>query len=183
MVKKRFKILLSEYLIRDFMLLEYEKVFFQEKTNLKVAIITATLATNCEGKKHSHQKRIPNSALQNFKKKVLSKESKIQRVQTFQDLYMIVQSCKVFGVGNLTIYDVSLRIGFYLSIYPIRLYLQAGSKIGYQRLIESGIIKVGEIENYLKSQNILSYHFENFLCLYRDKFISQSIEFSRNKRC
>ena len=183
LVKKHFNTLVSEYLNKEYIKLECEKIFFQEQSNLKDAIIFATISKKCFGKKHNHQQRIPNTVLKNFKNKVLGQINRIKGVQTFEELFVIIQSCKIFGIGILTIYDVSLRIGFYLAIFPEKLYLQAGSKIGYQNLIGGQIISEYEVENYINHKNISYYHFENFLCLYRDQFIETYIETKRKVSC
>ena len=55
----------------------------------------------------------------------------------------IVEACakQIKGIGELTIYDTALRIGFYLDIYPDKVYLHAGTREGAKRLIGEDKVK------------------------------------------
>ena len=101
-----------------------------------VSIITnAALARDDFGKKMKHQKRINNETLGVFKERMLKKEHEISEARSFPELLQIVESCRVFGIGELTCYDVATRIGFFLGIEPDAVYLHAGTKKGAENLL------------------------------------------------
>lgn len=93
--------------------------------------------------KCSHQKRISNGLLKVFAKKVERKKMLIHNVADFNELYEHIESCRIRGIGRLTIYDCAIRIGYILKpqILPTDVYLNAGAFKGAQALYELEILR------------------------------------------
>lgn len=174
------------------------KKFYQNIATIEDVIKYASKGVTPDLLKHPHQRRIPNSVLNKFSNKLLKKKKEIQEVKNFESLYLIIGNNKIKGIGDLTVYDTTLRIGFYLKIYPTKLFVQAGSKVGYMRLVN-----VSHVSNPVANicipellRNIKKYHLENFLCIYKKCFLkndfisveeigkcSQILKYSSNSIC
>lgn len=122
------------------------------------------------GKKNSHQNRIPKETLENFKKEIKKQKEAISECRTFDELLGISENSTIDGIGLLTEYDIAFRYGWQIGIYPDKVYLHAGTKIGAKNL---GIVKRGakyltkeELPAYLKA--IEPWMVEDFLCVEKD---------------
>jgi len=152
-------------------LLEY----YKNLSSLKEAIICAGDAKDHTGKRHPHQRRLKKNTLKNFKKKLIKKKDKIQNVKTFDELFKIVEECKVKGIGDLTIYDTALRIGAKLGLTPEVIYLHAGTKEGAKKLLNkkrftSKFICKESLPTPFLDKDLTPAHLEDILCIYKDRF-------------
>lgn len=88
------------------------------------------------GKRHPHQYRIPLSILREVERDLQAVSASLRSCATFDELFRLVQSeiGGICGVGELTIYDVTTRLGAYLGLEPERVYLHAGTKEGARYL-------------------------------------------------
>jgi len=50
-----------------------------------------------------------------------------------------IESCRVYGVGELACYDAALRIGGNLNIFPEKIYLHAGTRTGARELLKQRV--------------------------------------------
>ena len=135
----------------------------QEK--LEDAIVYAALAENHLGKRNNHQKRRKKINLEKFAANLVDKKSEIQRANSFDELLIIVENCKISGIGPLTCYDTTQRIGAKIKLFPEHIYLHAGTKIGAEKLFGKRL-KVKFIDKTdLPSpfQNVTLTLFSNFL--------------------
>lgn len=107
----------------------------QKAENLSLCIHMAATARDRLDKKHKHQYRIRNVILQDFADKLLMQEELIFNSQSFHELYELIEQNRIRGIGLLTIYDTSLRIGMHLRLYPERVYLHRGAKKGAEKLL------------------------------------------------
>lgn len=134
-------------------------------------------------KKHSHQKRLKESALENGSKILYANREQLKKCKDFDELHRTVKQLidgnkdkdedeNTTGLGPLYIYDTSLRIASKLSIGPESVYLHAGALEGAKKLM--GIIgdqEKLEINKFPKELQVLKAHeIENLLCLYKDNF-------------
>lgn len=134
----------------------------------------------------SHQRRIPKGIRKAFLSSMQKlKELDFIKANYFDGILKIVKKCKVKGIGDLTVYDTSLRIAFYFSrkrnnVLPTNVYLHAGALIGANTLIKKGYLnnyhKVGDEKiackkDFCKAIRVLkAYEIEDFLCIFKNEF-------------
>jgi radical SAM protein with 4Fe4S-binding SPASM domain len=131
---------------------------------------------NKERIKASHQIRISNKTLKFFGVQVSKHITKDSNFKNFEELFKKVKKIagSVKGIGNLTIYDTALRIGFYLSnqVFPKDfVYLSRGTKEGAEALLGRKVKNAENVEVFRKYFNELdSRQIENILCIEKEYF-------------
>lgn len=141
-------------------------------------------------KKYSHQRRIPKDKLDTYKGELLPLKKEVKNYRDFDSIYELFKNHKTNGIGELTIYDVSLRISQNYGIYPDKVYLHAGTKKG---AINTGLVKpygrkdkltVDEISAKFKwLKGVEPYLIEDFLCIYKDNICEKNYKKYRDKSC
>jgi hypothetical protein len=129
------------------------------------------------GKRHPHQRRISNEALQQWAAKLGKAQARIQafRGQAFEDLFDFIneQASAVSGLGPLMVYDTALRIGANIDCLPKDwVYLHAHARIPG---VGSGVrrIKKSKLPEALKAlEDLDAYEIEDFLCIYHDPIVN-----------
>ncbi|MGP8049679.1 MAG: hypothetical protein ACLPYB_03630 [Desulfobaccales bacterium] len=150
----------------------HELKWFREQPDLKATIECAALAINCKGERCPHQRRLKKVDLEHAKDALLKRLEEIKKVKSFDDLFLLIQGLlkDIKGIGELYIYDTSLRIGARLDLFPTKVYLHAGTRVGAQALLGLAIknesIEVSELTKEL--QKLKPYEIEDFLCIYRE---------------
>ncbi len=94
-------------------------------------------------------------------------------VGTFEELHQLVADCTkhIDRFGVLARYDISLRIGANLGIWPEIVYLHAGTKKGCKKLGVPFKGKTVEMSALPKPvQRLKPHHADNFLCIYKGSF-------------
>lgn len=143
------------------------------QATLKDAIIKAAYSIDHIGKKHPHQYRIKREVLKNFSDSIIQHINAISKANNFTELITIIQSSKVKGIGELAVYDISVRVGGFLNIWPDRIYLHAGAKTGALALnlnITSDVISRDDLPLELKDSDLSCYELEDILCIYKKMF-------------
>lgn len=150
-----------------------EQEWFGDKSlSLKVVIVRACLSRMPhpdDGRciKLSHQRRIPVVTLKEASDFLVARKSEIKKCNIFNELHELVNSTilPIRGVGELLVYDVSARIGNFLSLEPDVIYLHAGTRKGAYALGLDGR------RNYIKKSELpKEFHkltpgqLENVLC-------------------
>jgi len=138
------------------------------------AVERAALSVDASGKKHRHQYRLQRQTLAAFANNLINNLHHISTVNDFEELIQLVRAAKILGIGELAVYDVAVRIGAYLNIWPEKIYLHAGTRVGTEALI--GNVKGETIEKDLlpadfRSPNLSCYELEDMLCIYKKLFI------------
>ena len=105
--------------------------FVKKQNNINDAIQTAVLAINENGKMFSHQTCIKKSVLYSYIDSLVNVNNQIQNSKTFEELHNILSVNRVFGIGDLTVYDTTLRLSQYLNLFPEYIYIHAGTKKGW----------------------------------------------------
>ena len=146
---------------------------FEQMKDLERAISTATLSVTKQGKRHSHQRRLPASVLTEVKDRLLQKIKEVESCQNFDQLYGLVSGiCRdVHGAGPLLAYDVSSRIafGFRTDLRPQLVYLHAGAAKGAEKLGVTG--PNAKLKDFpVPIRRLDSAQAEDFLCVFKDKF-------------
>lgn len=92
-------------------------------------------------------------------------------VEAFDTLYDLVREAKPWGIGELSVYNVTARIGAWKGVRPIiYVYLHAGPLKGWKALTGSGKnpyrILVAELPEPLR--HLAPHRTEDLFCEYRD---------------
>ena len=142
---------------------------YYDQQTLNDAIRIAALSVLPGGKRHGHQRRIIQPALNESARRLLDVQDKIKMCRNFEDLRGFVDRKigDVWGIGTLTIYDISLRIGAKLGLYPQAVYLHRGVISGAKALGLNYRQKSIPIKNIPEpiSSNLEPYEIEDFLCI------------------
>lgn len=101
---------------------------------------------------------------------------RLKRCKEFHSLYQLVQGVaeSVGGLGPLSIYDTSLRLGSNLTISPEKIYLHSGTLAGYKILVNEKVEEEFVNRNVFRSIPLLGSmepkYIEDILCIYKKTF-------------
>ena len=90
---------------------------------------------------------------------------------SFEDIYKDVNSLRIKGMGDLFIYDITLRIAYGKGIYPKKyVYIHRGSKIGLNKLLNRSCGKSKVLTTTIPSpvSQLSAMEIEDFLCVMKD---------------
>jgi hypothetical protein len=143
--------------------------YFRHLPSLADAIDCAARAVNSQGKRFSHQYRIPSVALSEAKSRLTAGTDSIASCSNFDVLHSLLSGyfTTVSGLGPLYLYDTTLRLGAYLNLAPTAVYLHAGTRTGVLALgldASSEIIPVGAFRKPI--QMLPACEIEDFLCIF-----------------
>lgn len=144
--------------------------FFKKRT-LVEAIERAGFSI--DGKVHGHQRRVGKEKLERASKALFKNIDKLEACRSFEELHELIADCTkhIHPFGVLARYDISLRIGANLGLWPEIVYLHAGTKKGCKKLGVKFKRTTVEMSALPKAvQRLKPYHAENFLCIYKDGF-------------
>lgn len=148
-----------------------------EAASLEEAVWLATDSIGRDGKMYSHQVKVRKSS-RDALAEVMLRKLRPRRLSSFHDLFLFTRDNAPWGIGELTIYDVSLRVGAYLRLEPKRLYLHTGVREGITSLADSARVRISVKAPWLISPDV-PWRFEHymtwddtedFLCTYRRVF-------------
>jgi hypothetical protein len=93
---------------------------------------------------------------------------KITNAKDFDELFDIIKTNRPKGAGELITYDVALSIGYYLKLYPEKVYVHAGAKKGLENILNRKYhgdrINKNELPEPFCSCNLDCILLEDFLC-------------------
>ena len=146
--------------------------WFIRQPTLGDAIEDAALARDSSGKRYSHQRRIKRAAIQKAFSLLSGALERIRRSRDFAELFHLIGAVleDVPGIGELYVYDTSLRIGAKLKLYPKEVYLHAGVRRGAQALgLDAGpTLKMSQLPREFRS--LLPHEIEDVLCIFKKEF-------------
>jgi hypothetical protein len=127
---------------------------------------------NSRGKRYSHQRRLKRAALKQALRTLLNESGDIEQARDFDDLFRIIKAAVVpiAGIGELYVYDTSLRIGAKLNLFPTIVYLHTGTRIGAQALglnDSAGTLKVSALPREFRT--LQPHELEDVLCIFKDE--------------
>lgn len=147
--------------------------WFHRQPSLESDMKIAAKAEDHRGKRYSHQSRITQKAMQEASRLLLEKHNVLQRCKSFHELW---QRIRIFlgsarGIGELYIYDATLRIGAFLNLLPERVYLHAGTRAGAKAF---GIVSLNQewidVEELpIPLRELPPHEVEDILCIYKDE--------------
>jgi hypothetical protein len=123
-------------------------------------------------RKHRHQWRIPLAAINETERRLNRSVGRLCATRSFADLHELIESMirGIHKVGELMVYDVSLRIGSRLGLEPTEVYLHRGTREGAVALGLDGrrkTIRVDELPLELRS--LRPRELEDLLCIYKSE--------------
>lgn len=148
---------------------DYEQKAFAAMRSLSAVVEQAALCRGHDGKRHSHQYRIPGLSLREAHRRLAT--ARLGQCRSFDDLHDAIAERidDIHMVGELTIYDIAHRIGAYLGLPPTRVYLHAGTRKGARALGIKGNRKHIELSELPAAFRRLSAaECEDCLCIYED---------------
>ncbi len=122
------------------------------------------------GSLHSHQRRIGRKKLSRCETALREALVDLPSATGFDQVYARVNHVisGMPGIGPLTVYDISLRIGAFLKLYPQTVYLHTGALEGARKF---GFVPVnGQLQKSVLTrelQQLEPYEIENFFCIYK----------------
>jgi len=146
-----------------------DRARYRDMPDLETAIRSAALARTADGKREPHQRRIPVEVLSELEKSLQGLRTQLKSAKTFEDVFDLVQSQRIDGVGPLTIYDTAVRIGAHLGLAPERVHLHAGVAVGARALgldTSSDTLAMSDVPAPLR--RLSADDLENFLCIYKE---------------
>ena len=144
---------------------------FKNEPTLSSAIERAGMAKRADGKRYNHQRRLQDSVLHGAT--VELRRANLAAAEDFDDLYNRVERAigSLTGIGELMVYDTSLRLGAHLRLLPGRVYLHRGTRVGARALGLDWKAKSLAVGDCPREFSVLkAYEIEDCLCLFHDKF-------------
>jgi hypothetical protein len=136
--------------------------------SLEIVIRRSALAEDKDGKRHPHQYRIPREVLQQVANSLTAKQTEIRNCKDFDDLFQLVKECRVKGFGPLAIYDIAHRMGWWLEIYPEKVYMHCGTTTGARYLGLKTSSESLKVKDFPPAIQILEpSQIEDFLCIFK----------------
>jgi hypothetical protein len=152
-----------------------------QQNTIEEAIYVAAVARNHEQKKNKHQWRLKNIDLEKFAVALVDKADDIKQSTSFDELLAKIELYKTHGIGTLTVYDTAERIGVFMNIFPDKIYLHAGVKVGAEKILgrklqEKYILKE-HLPRLFQQSDLHCGAIEDILCLYKDVFDDENEAF------
>lgn len=122
------------------------------------------------GKRFSHQRRIPAASLHAFTNRLLASQAHVRRCQNFSALVQLLrdQGRGIPRIGALTLYDTAHRLGAYLGLSPDRVYLHAGVRRGAAALgLDHRASTLPKAAFPREFQHLSPEQIEDCLCIYK----------------
>lgn len=161
--------IVREYIHRHRPKTTRELRYFRSLQSLDEAIMQAGLARRPDGRRWSHQRRIPPTVLEKATRKL--RRAKLGSARSFAELIARVSTAArgVHGIGELYVYDTALRLGGHLRLLPREVYLHAGTRRGARALgldHRSESVSLNELPAALR--RLRPHEIEDLLCIYKD---------------
>jgi hypothetical protein len=166
-----FEQIVQRYIFRHRDRIQRELKYYALQRSLEDAIELAALSKLPSGKRHPHQYRIPGQVLNTAKDELLAIAPELQSCQTFADLIKQVNAAirPIKGIGELAVYDISLRIGAYLELAPQRVYIHSGTRSGAKAIgIYDGQKSIALNKLPTPFHQLTPREAEDCLCIYKD---------------
>lgn len=152
-----------------------DRKFMKQSTSLAQALDRAANARASDGKMQSHQRRIGAVTLRRWHIRLKRRLKAIRACRSFDELHDLLLSLRVPRVGQLAVYDASVRLGHYLNLQPKTVYLHAGTRTGARNLglgPHGKTLAMRDLPAPLR--RLGADHVENFLCIYKMAFLRRT---------
>lgn len=164
------QVLVREYIEQRGNCYEIENRWWGDRTlTWEEAVARAWQSRLENAKMHSHQYRVANKLAEGLEV-ALADRMQPEDFTDFQSLYDWVKSIagRVKGLGSITAYDVARRLGAWLKLEPVVVYLHGGTTTGAKKFGVEG--EIAPLDGFPQEiQALGATHAENFLCIYKDR--------------
>lgn len=134
------------------------------------ALVMAARADDGYGNTHDHQWNLWSTTAKHAEEILLKNIDAIVASTDFDSLHSLIKTMlNIPGAGEMYWYDTAFRIGINLGLYPQKVYLHRGTRIGAKNLgldFRKDVLEMSELPAEL--QELEPYQVEDFLCLYKD---------------
>ncbi len=178
-MSRRIEAAVMDYVRKHRSRLRAQLDYFCKQPTFDAAINAAGMARDARGKRFAHQCRVRKKALRECTSRLLARRSTVAAAGSFDELHRIVESAIVdlLGVGDLMVYDTSLRLGARLGLCPQVVYLHAGTRQGAKAIgLDRGhrTLKMSELPPAF--QRLEPCEVEDCLCIYKDMLAGRSMD-------
>ena len=144
-----------------------EMSFFKKLQSLTEALKNAVRPG---GRKHDHQFRIPVDVLNEAERRLQASADDLLLAPDFAALHDLVERAisPARGIGELAVYDISLRVGAFLGKGPALVYLHRGTRAGAATLGFRGKVIDPKLLPATFSR-LTAAEIEDCLCIYKDQ--------------
>jgi len=165
--------------------------WFQQQSTLREAVNYAARSIDNRKKRYSHQRRLKKVSLEQAQQILLTDIQSIEQARDFDALFELVDRIlkPVNGIGELYVYDTALRIGSKKGIYPTKIYLHAGTRVGAKALGFDGkaetLEKSALLVKYPEFHPLEPHEIEDVLCIFKadlKKASNKNIDYGIFKR-
>lgn len=162
----------ADYIGRFRAVASQETAYYKMQPSLAHAVKVASTCKREDGKRHSHQRRIPASVLLEAERRLLTHIGSLETATDFCELHDSVDRLirPIRGVGELTVYDIACRIGVFLNLEPTKVYVHAGTRVGAAEL---GLYGKQIEKNDLPAAfaPLSAAEIEDLLCIYKGSLL------------
>lgn len=158
--------------------------WFHQQPTVRSAIKHAALAINSQGKRYRHQCRLRKATLENARRVLLANSRHIAQSRNFDGLFALLHGLlsSIKGIGELYVYDTSLRIGAKLGLLPTKVYLHAGTRLGAKALNLDGTANALEVSKLPSEfQQLEPHEIEDILCIFKAKLKAVSAKHAADR--
>lgn len=152
---------------------------FRQQPTLTLAIEYAALAINSAGKRYSHQRRLKKATLEQARDALLANMKFIEKSKSFDGLFDLLEALlePIKGIGELYVYDTSLRISAKMNLLPTKVYLHTGTRVGARALGLDGKAKALDLSALpLEFRRLEAHEIEDVLCIFKTDLKKISIK-------
>jgi hypothetical protein len=120
----------------------------------------------------SHQYRVPTAALEKAKQVLSDLEPRLKEIQSFGELHQFLKDTigNISGIGELTLYDTALHLGYRFDLNPAVVFLHRGTRIGAKNM---GLPHLKQVltraELPVAFRTLSCAEIEDVLCIYKDE--------------
>src|SRR5437899_3216105 len=166
-----FDVIVRTYMRRIRPRAQAEINWFAHQPSLHVAIEKAALAINGRGKRYSHQRRLTKLALERALGALSKRAGAMEEADDFSELFDLIDATlePLPGLGELYVYDTSLRIGAKLNLFPKKVYLHAGTLLGARPLGLRAAAALNVFELPKEFRLLKPHEIEDVLCIFKDE--------------
>ncbi len=143
---------------------------FLKKLDFDAALKAVALCELEDGKRMAHQYRLKASVLRAAHSKL--RKASLQSCSSFDELFRTVEETigGLPGIGPLTVYDISHRLGVHLDLHPEKIYLHAGTRQGARVLgLGAGADSIDVKDVPAALRRLTAAEIEDCLCIFKDE--------------